>query len=86
MAQSTRVFFVDDNDTPVRVSLARFNRLMSPGSRDTLPRWAGRKARYAIVGVEVEGRKPKAVTWVQYALLALDSEGRVDRAARATLR
>lgn len=74
-----RVFLVDDDDTLYRLPMARYRRLRQRDPRESLPQYAGKRVRCAMVAVEVEGRKPLAITRIDYSMLAFDSEGRIDK-------
>jgi hypothetical protein len=73
-----RIFIIDDDDTPRRLSVARFDRLNRGDPGERLPEYAGRRMRCAIVILELEERRPLAIARIDQALLSFDAEGRID--------
>jgi len=82
MGTGFRIFFVNDDDSLQRISLALFERLCRRDPEDRLPQYAGKQVRYALVILEVENRKPEEIFQIHYAILPFDSEGRIDVAAQ----
>lgn len=83
MSLGSRAFFLDEDDHLHRVAMKRLTRLLlrRDGS-EKFPEFAGRRVRYALVFVELRGRKPAAIKYTEYAILKLDGEGRLDTAER----
>lgn len=83
MGLSLRIFLVDDNDSLQRLPVSRYNRLLRGEPEERLSRHAGKRVRYALIVVEVVNRKPVDILDIQYSVLFLDSEGRLDRSEQA---
>ena len=79
MGLSHRIFIIDDNDSLHRLSNARFDRLFRGEQGECLPQYAGKRVRYAMVILEMAGRKPLSIVQIDYCLMPLDAEGRIDR-------
>lgn len=77
MTIGVRVMFVD-GDRIIRVPLRRFNRLFDGDLNEAMPEYAGQRVRCAMVYVELADRKPVEVVRIDYMVLPLDPEGRVD--------
>lgn len=76
---SYRIFFVDSGDNVKRVAVARLNRMLERRDRaDSLPVYAGKRVRVAVVLIEVEGRRPVAIKDVSCGVLTFDREGLLD--------
>lgn len=79
MSVTFRVFFLDDEDHVHRIPLKRFERMiLRHDSSEKFPEFADRRVRYALVAVRLIGGRPLSVERVDYAILQLDSEGRLD--------
>ena len=79
MGTGYRVFFVDDNDSLQRIPMARLDRLLHFDRRESLPQYAGKRMRCAMVFVEVAGRRVLAIQNIEYSVLTFDSKGRMDK-------
>ena len=73
-----RVFFVNDDDSLKRISFARYERLTRKALNERLPEYAGKKARCALVVLNVENRKPQSIARIDCHRIPFDVEGRVD--------
>ncbi len=82
MGLGLRIFIVNDDASLERLSLARYERLLRGDPRESLPQYAGKRIRYALVVLEVEQRKPVAINRIQYNFIFFDSEGRIDASER----
>jgi hypothetical protein len=47
--------------------------------QERLTEYANKQIRYALVALEIQNRKPVAISMIQYAYLFFDAEGRLDR-------
>jgi hypothetical protein len=82
MGIGTRIFFIDDDDTMHRFPLAKFERLRRGDPKESLPQYAGKRLRYALVVLEMENRRPINIIMVQHSYLYFDFEGRIDTSER----
>jgi transposase len=74
-----RVFILDEKNNLHRIAVKRFERLvLHHNSSESFPEFAGQRVRYAFVILEVENRKPVTVSYVDYAVLQIDDEGKLD--------
>ena len=78
MGIGLRIFLVHDDDSIQRLSLACYERLLRRDPKERLPRYAGKRVRYALVVLELVNRKPAEIMKAQYSFLSFDSEGRID--------
>lgn len=78
MGMGFRIFFVDEDGSLQRISLARYERLYRKDSKERLPRYADKQVRCAMVVLDVEDRKPQSIAWIDCSIVPFDSEGRVD--------
>lgn len=78
MGMGFRIFFIDDDDSLERISLAQYERLCRKHSKDRLPQYAGKRVRCAMVVLDVEDRKPQSITWIDCCKIPFDAEGGVD--------
>ncbi len=74
-----RVFFLDDNDSLQRISMARLDRLLHFDRRESLQQYARKRVRCAMVFLEVAGRQVLSIRNVDYFLLPFDDKGRIDK-------
>ena len=79
MGIGIRVFLIDDADNVRRFPYARLDRLMSCESDETLPEFANRRVRCAIVFLETLDRQAENVRNLDFLILEFDKHGRVDR-------
>ena len=79
MGIGCRVFFVDDNDSLQRISMARLDRLLHFDRGESLQQYAGKRVRCAMVFLEVAGRQVQAIRNIDYFLLTFDDKGRIDK-------
>ena len=76
MGTSLKVLFVDDGQaTPVRLS--DFERLRSGDPAVSFPQHAGKRVRCALAVVESQGRRPVAVSHIDYVVLPFGPDGRL---------
>ena len=80
MGTGFRIFLVDDDDSLHRLAMARYQRLRRRAPGESLPQYAGKRVRCAMVVLEVAGRKPISMIHIDYYMLTFDEEGRVDPA------
>ncbi len=73
MGTGCRFFLVDDNDSLQRIPMARLDRLLHFDRRESLPQYAGKRIRYAMVFVDVAGRQVLSIRNADYFLLAFDA-------------
>jgi hypothetical protein len=79
MGTGCRVFLVGEDNSIERISMARLHRLLHFDRRESLPEYAGKRVRCAMVFVEVAGRQVLAIQNIQYSILTFDTKGRVDK-------
>ena len=79
MGIACRVFFVDDNDSLQRISMARLDRLLHFDRRENLQQYAGKRMRCAMVFLEVAGRQVLSIRNIDYFLLQFNDKGRIDK-------
>ena len=77
MSIGVRIMFLD-GDRIIRVSQRRFERLVDRDLNEAMPEYAGQRLRCAMVYVQLADRKPVEVVRIDYMVLPLDPEGRVD--------
>ena len=78
MGLSLRIFLVDDDDRLQRIPLTRYKRLLLREPEERLQQFAGKRARCALVVVDLVDRRPVEIAHVQYSIIPFDSEGRID--------
>ena len=79
MGTGIRVFLVDENDSLQRLSLARLDRLLHFDQRESLPQYAEKRIRCAMVFLQVAGSQVLAIRNVDYFWLPFDAKGRINR-------
>ena len=82
MGIGIRVFLVDNYDSLQRIPLARLERLLRFDRGESLPQYAGKRVRCAMVVVEAEGRQVLSIRNVDYFLLPFDDKGRINKKDR----
>jgi len=82
MGTSLRIFLVHDDGSLQRLSLRKFERLRRGDPKESLPQYADKRVRYALVVLEMENRRPVEIIMVQHSYLYFDSEGRIDTVER----
>jgi len=66
MGVSVRVFLVDDNDSLQRIPMSRLERLLHFDRVESLPQYAGKRVRCAMVFVDVAGRQVLAIILIRF--------------------
>jgi hypothetical protein len=79
MGLAVRVFLLEDDGYLRRLPLARYERLLRGEAGGSLPQYAGKRVRYALVVVDLVDRKPTEIRHLEYSWLSFDSKGRLDR-------
>ncbi len=79
MGIGVRTFLIDDNDSLQRFSMARLNKLLRFGSKETLPQYAGKRIRCAMVFLEIVDRRPVSIRNIDCFVIPFDAKGRVDK-------
>ena len=77
MSIGVRIMFLD-GDRIIRVSQRRFERLVDRDLNEAMPEYVGQRIRCAMVYVQLADRKPVEVVRIDYMVLPLDPEGRLD--------
>ena len=78
MGTSVRIFLVQDDGSLKRFPLARFERLFQHHPDESLPQYAGKKIRYALVIVDLVNREPVEILVIQYNFITFNSKGKID--------
>ena len=79
MGIGCRIFFFDDNDSLQRIPMARLDRLLHFERAESLPQYAGKRVRCAMVFVEVARRQVLSIRNVDYFQLPFDGRGRINK-------
>ena len=79
MGVACRVFLVDDNDSLQKISMARLDRLLHFVRAESLPQYSEKRVRFAMVFVEVAGRRVLGIRNIDYFLLTFNDKGRIDK-------
>ena len=79
MSIACRVFLVEDNDSLQRIPMARLDRLLHFEQTESLQQYSGKKMRCAMVFVEVARRQVLAIRNIDYFLLPLDDNGKINK-------
>ena len=74
-----RIFLVDNNDSLQRLSMARLDRLLRFELKETLPQYASKRARCAMVFLQVVERRPVAISHVDCFIIPFDAKGRINK-------
>ncbi len=82
MGLSIRIFIVDEDDSLHRLALARYERLLTDDHAESIPEYAGKRVRYALVVVALVNRRPVEIVHAEFSWLSFDSEGRLDRSEK----
>jgi hypothetical protein len=78
MGTSLRIFLVNDDDSVQSLPFACYERLMRHDPKESLPQYAGKRVRYAMVVVDLINRIPTEILRTEHSFLSFDSEGRLD--------
>ena len=79
MGEAFRVFLVGNDDSLRRLPLRLYERMLKGDPKRSLPEYAGKRLRYALVFLELFERKPLEVIQIQYSYLCFDAEGKIDQ-------
>jgi hypothetical protein len=79
MGISCRILLIDDNDSLERIPLSRLERLLHFDRVESLPLYAGKRVRFAMVFVEVARRQVLAIRHIDYFFLQFDDKGRISK-------
>jgi hypothetical protein len=82
MGLSIRIFIVDEDDSLHRLALARYERLLRDDHAESIPEYAGKRVRHALVVVDLVNRRPVEIVHAEFSWLSFDSEGRLDRSEK----
>ena len=80
MGLSIRIFIVEDDDSISRLLLAQYKRLLKSDPDERLPKYAGKRVRYALMVVDLVNRRPIEVVRDQFGFLEFDDNGRLKTA------
>jgi len=80
MGTGFRIFLVDDDDSLHRLPMARYQRVRRREPGESLPQYAGKRVRCAMVVLEVAGRNPISINHIDYCMLTFDDQGYIDTA------
>lgn len=80
MGLGVRVFFIEDDDSLRRIPLKWLEDLIAGRAKSkSLPEYAGRRMRCAMVIIESHNRKPARIVQIDCMFLKFDSKGHVDQ-------
>lgn len=82
MGLSIRIFIVDEDDSLHRLALAQYERLLRDDPAESIPEYAGKRVRHALVIVDLVNRRPVEIVHAEFSWLSFDSEGRLDRSEK----
>jgi hypothetical protein len=82
MGLSIRIFIVDEDDSLHRLALARYERLLRDDPAESIPEYAGKRVRYALIVVDLVNRRPVEIVHAEFSWLSFDFEGRLDRSEK----
>ena len=77
MGLSIRIFIVEEDNTIKRLPLARYERLLKRDPNESLPKYAGKRIRYALIVVDLINRRPIEIVKDEFAYFDFDEEGRL---------
>ena len=67
MGLSVRIFIVEEDDIIKRLPLALYERLLKRVPNESLPKYAGKRVRYALIVVNLVNRRPIEVVGMSTA-------------------
>jgi hypothetical protein len=82
IGMGTRIFIVKEDDSLLRMTLKRYNRLIKGHADKDLMQYAGKRICCALIVLEMINRKPAEILMAEYSFLAFDSKGRLDAGER----
>ena len=77
MGIGVRTFLIDNDDSLQRFSMARLDKLLRSGFRETLPQYAGKRIRCAMVFLKIVDRRPVGVRNMDCFVIPFDARGRI---------
>jgi len=78
MGKGVRIFFVNEDETLRRISVAMFDRLLGGDPDICFQEYAGKRIRYVLIILESIKRMPVEIISIQYSVLTFDPSGRID--------
>ncbi|MBP8645543.1 MAG: hypothetical protein KBH99_05420 [Syntrophobacteraceae bacterium] len=81
MGTALRIFFVGEDDSLHRISMARYQRLINRDPGERMPEYAGKGVRCAAVFLDLVAREPVTILGIQYSLISFDQEGQLEAAS-----
>ena len=75
MSIGLKVFYIKDDDSIERIPWSRYEKLIDKKPGGNFPEFAGKKIKFAQIGVVFENRKPVSVCYDNYYLITFDSQG-----------
>lgn len=81
MGLSIRIFIVDEDDSLHRLALAQYERLLRDDPAESIPEYAGKRVRHALVVVDLVNRRPVEIVHAEFSWLSFDSD-RLDRSEK----
>ena len=79
MGIGCRILLIDDNDSLHRIPMSRLERLLHFDRVESLPLYAGKRVRFAMVFVDVAGRQVLSIRNIDYFVLPFNDKGRIDK-------
>ena len=78
MGLGYQIFFIDNNDSLKRISMAQYERLFRGEHGDCLKQYEGKRVRCAMVVINVKDRNPQSIAWIDCHRIPFDKDGRLD--------
>ena len=79
MSIGFHVFYFGSDNSITRVPFNRFDRLFENDSKESFPKYAGKRVKCAMVCVELKNRKPKDIIRIDYMLLYFGPDGKINQ-------
>ena len=79
MGRSLRVFFMEEDETVVKIPLSKFQRFYDGDPNTAFPDYAGKVIRCAMAHLELDNRQPVGIHHIDFMKVYIDPEGRRDQ-------
>ena len=78
MGIGLRIFYIKDDESIERIPWSQYEKMIYKKPGGNYPEFAGKKIKFAQIGVVFENRKPISVCYDNYYVLTFDSHGWLD--------
>lgn len=74
-----KVYFLDENNSLVKIPFTRWERLRNYDTKETFPEYTGKRLKRILVFVDMENRQPIEISHIEGSYITFDENGKLSK-------